>query len=489
MPRPLCALAPLVLALAVCAAPLRAQTSPVVFTPFVSGLTSPVGFVPVPDDATRFLVVQQNGQLREVVAGVLTAAPALNVTTRISTGGERGLLGLAFHPAWPDSAYVYTDFTRTGDGATVIARYARTGTGPGVAFSLASERVVLVVPQPFANHNAGDIAFGPDGFLYVTLGDGGSGGDPNGSGQNRNDLLGSILRIDVDRHVGLGPDCGNATGGPAPGYTIPPDNPFVGVTAFAACDEIYAYGLRNPWRMTFDQATGTLWTGDVGQGAWEEIDTVAVGRNYGWNIMEGFHCYSPSSGCNQTGLTLPVFEYNHSGRCSITGGYVYRGTNIPALVGKYLYADYCSDEVWSLDVSGAAPVSTLLGIRTNPTSFGQGLDGEMYVMGSGVVYRIDRNTVSTEADAEMAGLAFTLAGPSPARARTAFTFTAPTAGPARLVLLDALGREVARLFDGTVMAGASTRAEANVAGLAPGVYLARLTTGDGARTLRLTVAR
>ncbi len=445
------------------AGPARAQTA-VTFTTVASGLSSPVGLEPVPGDPTRLVVVQQGGALRVIENGALLTTPALNISSSILSGGERGLLGLAFHPAWPDSAYIYVNYTRSGDGYNVVTRYTRSQASP-LTFNPASARVMVVVQDPFSNHNGGQTTFGPDGYLYVSFGDGGSGGDPNGSGQNLADILGSIIRIDVDGG-GVAPNCGNLVGGPA-NYTVPADNPFVGSTT-GACNEIYTYGMRNTWRFSFDRLNGQLWAADVGQGQYEEIDTLQAGGNYGWNVMEGNHCYSAST-CNQTGLKLPVFEYTHGGgRCSITGGYVYRGTRIPGLVGKYVYADYCSGQVWSLDVSGATDVNTQLGTRSLPTSFGQDLAGELYVMAGSVLYRIDPSTTAAET-APGAAVRFALAGPSPAAARTAFRFSTATAGPVRLVLLDALGREVARAFDGTAAADVQQEAAVDVSALAPGV--------------------
>jgi len=480
-------LALVALACAALAPAAGAQT--VVLTPFVSGLATPVGMEPVPDDATRLVVVQQGGQLRVIENGGLLTTPALNVSSLISTGSERGLLGLAFHPAWPDSAYIYLNYTRSGNGATVIARYTRSSAAP-LTFNPASARILLTVAQPFSNHNGGQTSFGPDGYLYVAFGDGGSGGDPNGSGQNLNDILGSIIRIDVDGG-GQAPDCG----GTGALYTIPADNPFNSTAS--ACNEIYTYGMRNPWRFSFDRANGRLWVADVGQGAYEEVDTLVAGGNYGWNTMEGFHCYNATT-CNQTGLRLPVYEYARAQGFSVTGGYVYRGTRIPDLVGKYVFGDL-GGPIRALNLASGTPVVTALGTVGQAancqfgyclSSFGQDVAGELYAVTlGGTIYRIDPFPVAAEAAPETAGLAFTLEGASPARDRAAFTFTAPTAGPARLVLLDALGREVARAFDGTVAAGAPTRATLDVSGLAPGVYLAHLTTADGARTLRLTVTR
>ncbi|MDH4068614.1 MAG: PQQ-dependent sugar dehydrogenase, partial [Dehalococcoidia bacterium] len=231
-----------------------------------------------------------------------------------------------------------------------------------------SEVVIMEVAQPYSNHNGGQLAFGPDGYIYIGLGDGGSGGDPLGNGQNLSTLLGSILRIDV-------------SGLSAPGdYEIPADNPFVGIEG--ARPEIWAYGLRNPWRFSFDSETGLLWAGDVGQNLWEEIDIISKGANYGWNIMEGFHCYSPSTDCNQSGLTLPVVEYGRSQGCSVTGGYVYRGAQIASLQGHYIYGDYCSGNIWALAYDGSAVTENKLLVDSSLsiTSFGVDVTGNLYIL-------------------------------------------------------------------------------------------------------------
>ena len=231
-----------------------------------------------------------------------------------------------------------------------------------------SEVIIMEVEQPYANHNAGQLAFGPDGYLYIALGDGGSAGDPLGNGQNLTTMLGSILRIDVSGLSGPGD------------YEIPADNPFVGIEG--AREEIWAYGLRNPWRFSFDSETGLLWAGDVGQNSLEEIDIITKGANYGWNIMEGSQCYSPATSCNQSDLTLPVAEYDHSQGCSVTGGYVYRGEQITSLQGYYIYGDYCSGNIWALAYDGSVVTENLLLVDSelSITSFGEDLAGNLYIL-------------------------------------------------------------------------------------------------------------
>jgi glucose/arabinose dehydrogenase len=344
-----------------------------------AALSAPVFVTAPPGDTLRLFVVEQGGRVRVIRRDTLLATPFLDLSGKISSGGERGLLSLAFHPQYATNGRFYVYFTDPA-GNTRVVRYAVSTADPNVADPAAIDTVLKVV-QPYSNHNGGLLLFGPDGKLYVGLGDGGSGGDPQGNGQNKHALLGKLLRLDVDG---------------ASGYTIPPTNPFVGDTS--AAPEIWAWGLRNPWRFSFDRQTGDLYIGDVGQGAWEEVDvrvaTSPGGVNYGWNVMEGMHCY-PSGSCNQAGLVLPVVEYGHTGgACSITGGYVYRGTRVPALAGHYLYADFCAGFVRSFRYVGGAATdprdwSQRLSPGGNVSSFGEDARGELYVMTlGGALYRI-----------------------------------------------------------------------------------------------------
>jgi glucose/arabinose dehydrogenase len=332
-----------------------------------SGLQHPLFLTHAGDRSGRLFVVEQPGRIRIIRNGSLLPAPFLDITHRVrSSGAEQGLLGLAFHPGFARNGRYVVNYTRNPDGATVIAEY-RVSTGADVSES--TEKVLLVIPHPYANHNGGMVEFGPDGYLYIGTGDGGSRGDPENRGQNRNELLGKMLRIDVDH------------GSP---YAVPPDNPFVGG---GGRPEVFVYGLRNPWRFSFDRQTGELWAADVGQNEWEEIDVVKRGGNYGWRIMEGAHCFIPKQGCSTEGLTLPVAEYpTRSPRCSITGGYVYRGSAIPGLQGSYIYGDYCSGEVMALlGVQQRVLLSTSLKI----SSFGQDDAGELYIVGhQGSVHRV-----------------------------------------------------------------------------------------------------
>jgi hypothetical protein len=345
----------------------------------VGGLSNPL-FLTAPAGDDRLFVVQRDGQILIVENGAALTAPFLDIGSLVTAGGEQGLLGLAFHPAYATNGYFYVNYTDADDASTQIVRYTASA-DPNVADE-GSALTILSVEQPHENHNGGMLAFGPDGMLYVAMGDGGSGGDPDNHGQRPTTLLGSILRLDVD--------------GGAP-YGIPADNPFVGHGT--AREEIWAYGLRNPWRFAFDRETGDLYIADVGQSAREEINFQTAdgdgGQNYGWNIMEGTACYEPASGCSQSGLALPVHEYTHDdGGCSISGGYVYRGTQIPAADGRYFFADFCRTWVRSVAVSGGVAdeeqdhtdgVGEISGIA----SFGEDGQGELYIVSlDGAVYKL-----------------------------------------------------------------------------------------------------
>jgi glucose/arabinose dehydrogenase len=332
------------------------------------------------DGSGRIFVVQQSGQIRILKDGQVLPEPFLDIAALVTHGGnEQGLLGLAFAPDYAQSGAFYVHYTNV-NGDTRVARYAVSAQDPDQA-DPESAQVLLSVDQPFANHNGGNVAFGPDGFLYVGLGDGGSQGDPNGNGQNKNVLLGKLLRLDVS--------------GGGETYSIPPSNPFAGQAG--ARGEVWAYGFRNPWRFTFDRATGDLYIGDVGQNAYEEIDYQPAashgGENYGWNLMEGLHPYegNPPAGA---ALLPPVAEYSHEvGGCSVTGGYVYRGPSLPELAGTYFYGDYCSGLIWTLVKSGDQWQSAQFADSgLTISSFGEDEAGELYVcdLRAGVVYKLAR---------------------------------------------------------------------------------------------------
>ena len=349
----------------------------------------PIFLTAPPGDTARLFVVEKGGTIKVVNRlGSSLIGTFLDVSSLVSTGGEQGLLGLAFDPRYASNGRFYISYTDV-NGNSVIARYL-VSSNPDVAVSTA-DLIILTLAQPFANHNGGMIAFGPDNFLYIGFGDGGSGGDPAGHAQNPADLLGKLLRIDVSQ----------SAASPLPAYAIPPGNPFA---AAALGKEIWSLGLRNPWRYSFDRQTGDLYIADVGQGNWEEVnvstasDGAGKGANYGWNVMEGNHCYPPGTAiCTTVGMTLPRLEYDHNNaECSITGGYAYRGAAIPALQGTYFYGDFCAGFVRSFRLINGNVAQlfdwTTLRPGGNITSFGEDAAGEIYIMTSaGGLYRIVAN--------------------------------------------------------------------------------------------------
>jgi glucose/arabinose dehydrogenase len=348
----------------------------IALVPRFSGLAAPVGVTHAGDNTGKLYVVERAGRIRLIDNGTLLPTPFLDISTSVLSGGEQGLLGLAFPPGYATTGRFYVNYTRVPDGNTVIARYQRTA-NPNVA-DPASDNILLTIPQPFANHNGGQLAFGPDGFLYIGLGDGGSGGDPQNNAQNDNSLLGKILRIDVES--GVSP------------YAIPPTNPFVSTAG--ARGEIWAIGLRNPWRFSFDRLTGDLYIADVGQSSFEEVNfqpaTSPGGENYGWRIMEGSHCFGDPA-CSSAGLILPVAEYDHGQGCSITGGFVYRGQAYPRIQGVYIYADFCSGRFWGLKNDNTVWRNELLLAEPHSiSSFGEDEAGNLYAtdLGAGIVYEI-----------------------------------------------------------------------------------------------------
>ena len=345
--------------------------------PVASGLASPLYLTAPPGDVQRLFIVEQPGRIRIVQNGVLRDTAFLDITDRVLSGGEQGLLSVAFHPNYATNGYFYVDYTDL-HGDTRVERY-KVSADSNVA-DTASHHLILFVAQPYSNHNGGLVMFGPDGMLYIGTGDGGSGGDPENRAQNRDSLLGKLLRIDV-------------SGDP---YVNPPDNPYA---AGGGRGEIWAIGLRNPWRFAFDRAAGLLFIADVGQNAWEEVDVeprTQGGLNYGWRIMEGAHCYDPNPCAADTaglGLVLPALEYDHSNGCSIIGGFVYHGAGSPSLAGQYFYSDYCSGWIRSFTYAGGAVAQrtswTLSASLGNVLSFGEDASRELYVLAAdGTVYRL-----------------------------------------------------------------------------------------------------
>ena len=325
----------------------------------------------------RLFLVSQQGRILIFNGTQVLATPFLDISASVLFAGEQGLLGLAFHPDYATNGFFFVHYNNPA-GESVVARY-EVSADPNVA-NAASGAILLTVQQPFSNHKGGQLRFGPDGFLYLALGDGGSGGDPNNNGQALNTLLGKLLRLDVDS---------------AMPYAIPADNPFVGIPG--ARGEIWAFGLRNPWRFSFDRQTGDLFVADVGQGLWEEVDMQPAagggGRNYGWRLMEGKHCFNPASGCNSGTLVLPIVEYGHPLGCSITGGFRYRGAALTDYIGAYVFGDLCNGIISgaAIDAQGAWHVTQLLDTTHTITTFGEDPAGELYVSNygsSGQLYRL-----------------------------------------------------------------------------------------------------
>jgi glucose/arabinose dehydrogenase len=357
-----------------CAA--EAADPQLVLRPIATGLNQPLAITNA-GDARLFITLQVGEVVIRDAAGNILPEPFLDLRNKVSCCGEQGLLSIAFHPHYKENGFFYADYTdRNGD--TVIARYSVLPGNPNRADE-ASETILLTIAQPFDNHNGGQLQFGPDGYLYIGMGDGGSANDPGNRGQTLSVLLGKLLRIDVDH------------GSP---YAIPATNPFVNTAG--ARGEIWAYGLRNPWRFSFDRVTGDLWIGDVGQSAWEEVDLQpagsAGGQNYGWRKMEGKHCFNPSTNCQDGSLILPILEYSHSDGCSITGGYRYRGSRLTQLKGTYFYADYCEGTIWGATqlVNGSWTSRVLLDTNMLISTFGEDVNGELYLadLPNGIVYSV-----------------------------------------------------------------------------------------------------
>ena len=361
------------------AAPVAGDPPPLALELVAEGLESPIGLLGAPGG--WILVNEQAGRVVAVRPADGQRADVMDLTDRILAGGEQGLLGLALHPQWPAVGRAWVHYTAT-DGSAILSELSGTQDGEAApTLDASSERILLQLPDPYANHNGGQLAFGPDGYLWVGLGDGGAGGDPLGHGQDPSTLLGSILRLDVSE----------------PGtYSVPADNPFVDG---GGAPEVYLYGLRNPWRFSFDTPTGLLWIGDVGQGSFEEVDRIdpaSAGANLGWNIMEGAHCFDRAD-CVTDGLVLPLAEYGRDIGCSITGGYVYRGSAVAGLDGWYLAGDYCTGNLVGVPSDADPPddgtafgLRVLLATELSISSFGVGADGEVYVadLATGGVYRI-----------------------------------------------------------------------------------------------------
>ncbi len=376
MPSPIPAVSP---------APAAPSASSIKLTKVAGGLSKPVFITSARDGTGRLFIVEKTGTIRILSGGKVLSTPLLDISGSVSQGSEQGLLGLAFHPRFKTNRKLYVDFTNRS-GNTVVREYRVSASDPNRVVP-GSGRTIIRIKQPYSNHNGGMIAFGPDGYLYIGMGDGGSAGDPGNRAQRKDTLLGKLLRINV-----------NATTA-THNYKNPRSNPYVGRKGR---NEIWQRGLRNPWRFSFDRATGNLWIGDVGQRRYEEIDrarrtSTGAGRgvNWGWHVMEGFHCYQPATGCNRTGRKRPLLNYTHAlnGRCAVTGGYVYRGSAIPALRGWYVFGDYCSGEIFTVPASASSkpPKVRLAGPGGGLiSSFGESAGGALFVVYlGGSIYRID----------------------------------------------------------------------------------------------------
>lgn len=364
--------------------PLRIKGEPVYvkLSKVFSGFEQPVALLPAPEDFDVWYVVEKPGRIirlsKEEPGADYNKTVYLDITDRVNASyNESGLLGMAFDPAFNENGYIYVSYTGTGKSFNLVSTISRFSTD-SVSADPEREQILLQLKQPYSNHNGGQIGFTPDGYLMLGFGDGGSGGDPKGHGQNTGTLLGSLLRIDVRETVGK----------KAP-YAIPKDNPFA--NSKVARPEIYAWGLRNPWRWSFDKKTGDLWLADVGQNHWEEINRITKGGNYGWNIREGKHCYKEEN-CASPAYIDPVWEYSHQFGCSVTGGYVYRGEEIASLQGWYIFGDFCSGRIWALNhnENSQSQAALLVASELNISSFAEDKSGELYVIHyNGDIYKIE----------------------------------------------------------------------------------------------------
>jgi glucose/arabinose dehydrogenase len=408
--------------------------------------TRPVDLQYAPDGSDRLFVIEQEGYIYvfENDPSVTDKALFLDIHDRIVFEGERGLLGLAFHPDYENNGYFFVNYTAPNPLRTVVSRFQVTTDDPDNGDEL-SESITIEINQPYANHNGGQIVFGPDSYLYIGMGDGGWGGDPYNNAQDLTTLLGAMLRIDVD----------NVTA--SLNYGIPEDNPFVADT-LPYRDEIYAYGLRNPWRFSFDSSTNSCWIADVGQDHYEEIDILEYGGNYGWNIMEGFNCYNPATGCDTTGLILPVYTYDHSSGESITGGFVYRGALVPDIYGKYIFADFEYGDVWSLEYDGGNLLEVITLGDLGPysvTSFGIDQQDELYICSfDGKIYKFVQ-TYSTVDHDDLTLNKFSLYHnyPNPFNPVTWINYNLPLQANVTITVYDMLGGQVRTLIKQTQNVG------------------------------------
>ncbi|SRX55599.1 PQQ-dependent sugar dehydrogenase [Aequorivita sp. CIP111184] len=429
---------------------------------FKDGFSDPLNLQHVNDD--RLFVVEQGGRIKIIQGdGTINPMPFLDISTIISTGNERGLLGLAFHPDYANNGYFYVNYTNS-NGDTQVSRFSVDPGNPDVADDN-SELPIIGYAQPFPNHNGGNLAFGPDGYLYISSGDGGSGGDPGNRAQNIFELLGKLLRIDVDN-----PSGGN-------NYGIPADNPFAGNPDPGIKKEIWAYGLRNPWRFSFDLTDNNLWIADVGQGNWEEINRVNVseaGLNYGWRCYEGTHPFNTQDCPQQSELTFPIAEYSHSNGCSISGGYVYRGSIYSDIVGLYFFADYCSGLIGTVDSAGN--LIDRGDFPGNWVSFGEDVNKELYIIDiGGSIYKIKGGVIAGTEDFSLGNLLNML--PNPASENVSFTLKNNIIQT--ISLYDIRGRIV--FSEKNILTNNKT---ISISNLNSGVYFAKITSEKGQATVK-----
>jgi glucose/arabinose dehydrogenase len=422
---------------------------------FATGFSGAVEITHAGD--SRLFVVQQGGLIRVLNAnGTINSTPFLNLTSLVASGGERGLLGLAFHPDYTTNGYFFVNYTNTS-GNTAIARYSVNSSNPDVANT--SGTILMTISQPYSNHNGGSLRFGSDGYLYIGMGDGGSGGDPENRAQNINTNLGKMLRVDVNTTI-------------APFYTSPASNPYVGI---AGNDEIWAIGLRNPWKFSFNRLNGDLWIADVGQNNIEEINKVSnpltAGLNFGWRCYEGNVAYN-TSGCAPIGtMTMPLTQYTHSQGCSITGGYEYTGTAYPNFLNKYFFADYCENRIgYANTTTGAIIYTPYFSGNNNFTSFGEDMNGELYITNSNTIFKIIDTSTASTTSFEKAGFSLY---PNPAK--NSFTLSSSTSRIAKQIqIFDVSGK---LLISKEVSQSASNTID--VSSLSNGIYIVNVITTNG----------
>lgn len=442
----------------------------------------PLDLLHPPDNTDRIFVVSQQGYIYSFDndSTISVKHTFLDISDSVSrVHNEEGLLGMAFHPQYASNRQFYVYYSKKNDQKSILARYHVSNENPDSAI-LTSQLILMEIEQPARNHNGGQIAFGPDGYLYVALGDGGGSGDRYLNGQDLQTLLGSILRINVDSTSSYG------------NYAIPADNPFAGNSSNYR-EEIYAYGLRNPWRFSFDPASGWLWTGDVGQGQWEEVDIIESGQNYGWNIMEGMHCYNNTS-CDDSGLSYPVVEYSHSLGNSITGGHVYRGSRVPALYGKYIYVDFGSSRVWALEYDGINDPQNeeLMNSGLNIAGFGIDQNYELYACAfDGKIYKFQSDPpVTVKENKTVTPFTFSLDQnfPNPFNPFTIINYQLSAADQVILRVYDINGKELTTLQNGFQAAGNYSISFSGVT-FNSGFYFYKLQVGNFSKVRRMLLIK